>query len=115
VFRYVVDWRARLARLGAAAMTSSGTPEVIGHAGRFPNVLIQAVEYPMRLIGGAGARLLFLSQHSSELNPIELAFTKLKELLRKAQARTVDALWDLIDRTLKLFTPEECADYVCHC
>jgi hypothetical protein len=39
VVRYVVDWRARLARLGAAAMTSLGTPDVIGHAGRFPNVL----------------------------------------------------------------------------
>ena len=34
---------------------------------------------------------------------------KLKELLRQAQARTVDTLWDLIGRTLNLFTPEECA------
>jgi hypothetical protein len=47
VVRYVVNWRAGLARLGAAAMTSPGTPDVIGHAGRFPNVLIHAVEHPV--------------------------------------------------------------------
>jgi hypothetical protein len=45
VVRYVVDWRAGLARLGAAAMTSPGTPGVIGDAGRQPNVLIHAVKH----------------------------------------------------------------------
>ena len=40
---------------------------------------------------------------------------KFKELLRQAQARTVDALWDLIGRTLNLFTPEECTNYIRHC
>ena len=69
-------------------------------------------EEAARLIAGAGARLLFLPPYSPDLNPIEMAFAKLKELLRQAQARTVDALWDLIGRTLNLFTPEECANYV---
>ena len=69
-------------------------------------------EEAARLIAGAGARLLFLPPYSPDLNPIEMAFAKLKELLRQAQARTVDALWDLIGRTLNLFTPEECAPYV---
>ena len=69
-----------------------------------------------RLIAGAGARLLFLPPYSPDLNPIEMAFAKFKELLRQAPARTVDAaLWDLIGRTLNLFTPEECANYVRHC
>ena len=68
-----------------------------------------------RLITSAGARLLFLPPYSPDLNPIELAFAKFKERLRQAQARTVDALWDLIGRTLNLFTPEECANYVRHC
>jgi len=72
-------------------------------------------EEAARLIAGAGARLLFLPPYSPDLNPIEMAFAKLKELLRQAQARTVDALWDLIGRTLNLFTPEECANYVRHC
>jgi hypothetical protein len=44
-----------------------------------------------------------------------MAFAKFKELLRQAKARTVDALWDLIGRTLNRFTPEECANYVRHC
>jgi transposase len=68
-----------------------------------------------RLIADAGARLLFLPPYSPDLNPIEMAFAKFKERLRQAQARTVDALWDLIGRTLNHFTPEECANYVRHC
>ena len=44
-----------------------------------------------------------------------MAFSKFKELLREAQARTVDALWDLIGLTLNLATPEECTNYVRHC
>jgi transposase len=69
-------------------------------------------EEAAHLIASVGARLLFLPPYS---NPIEMAFAKFKELLRQAQARTVDALWDLIGRTLNLFTPEECANYVRHC
>jgi transposase len=68
-----------------------------------------------RLIADAGARLLFLPPYSPDLNPIEMVFAKFEELLRQAEARTVDALWDLIGRTLNLFTPEECANYVRHC
>jgi len=48
-------------------------------------------EEAARLITGAGARLLFLPPYSPDLNPIEMAFAKLKELLRQAEARTVDA------------------------
>ena len=68
-----------------------------------------------RLIAAAGARLLFLPPYSPDLNPIEMAFAKFKELLRQAQARTVDALWDLIGRNLSRFTAEECTNYVRHC
>jgi hypothetical protein len=42
---------------------------------------------------------------------IENAFAKLKALLRKAAARTVDAMWDAIGRTIDQFTPQECANY----
>jgi hypothetical protein len=41
--------------------------------------------------------------------------SKFKGLLRQAQARTVEALWDFIGRTLNLLTPEECTNYVRHC
>jgi len=42
-------------------------------------------------------------------------FAKLKELLRKAAARTKEALWDAIGRHLDNFTPEECRNYLAHC
>lgn len=49
-------------------------------------------------IEAVGARLLFLASYSPEFNPIEMAFSKLKALLRKAAARTVEGLWSAIGR-----------------
>lgn len=59
----------------------------------------------------AGARLLFLPPYSPDFNPIEMAFSKLKALLRKAAARTIDELWSVVARCLSAFTPEECRHY----
>ena len=56
----------------------------------------------------AGARLLFLPPCSPAFNPIEMAFSKLKALLRKAAARTVDELWAVVADCLSAFTPQEC-------
>ena len=44
-------------------------------------------------IAAAGASILYLPPYSPDLNPIEQLFAKLKALLRKAAARTKDALW----------------------
>ena len=60
----------------------------------------------------AGAKLLFLPKYSPDLNPIEQVFAKLKHLLRKAQARSYDALLDATGRILDAFTTEECASYL---
>lgn len=60
----------------------------------------------------AGAEMLFLPPYSPDLNPIEQVFAKLKHLLRKAAARTVDTLWNEIGRLLRCFTPDECANYI---
>lgn len=68
-----------------------------------------------RLIEAAGARLMFLPPYSPDLNPIEMLFAKFKALLRKAEARTVEALWTLIGALLDQITPEECANYIRHC
>ena len=62
-------------------------------------------------IEATGARLLFLPPYSPDFNPIENAFSKLKALLRKAAARSIDELWDVIGRSLDAFTPAECANY----
>lgn len=63
----------------------------------------------------AGATLLYLPPYSPDLNPIELAFSKLKRLLRDAAERTVEALWRTIGRLLERFSPDECANYIRHC
>ena len=60
----------------------------------------------------AGAHLLFLPAYSPDLNPIEKVFAKLKHLLRKAQARSYDAILETLARLLDAFTPEECANYL---
>jgi len=55
-----------------------------------------------------------LPPYSPDLNPIELAFSKLKRLLRSAAARTAGALWDIIGSLLDRFSPNECAAYFRH-
>ena len=62
-------------------------------------------------IEAAGASLLYLPPYSPEFNPIENAFDKLKAILRKAAARTVEGLWAAIGRITDAFTPAECANY----
>ena len=49
--------------------------------------------------------------YSPDLNPIEMAFSKLKAHLRKIKARTIDDLWKAIGNICKLFTSEECSNY----
>ena len=66
-------------------------------------------------IEAAGAELRFLPPYSPDFNPIEMAFSKLKALLRKAAARTMDDLWNAIAAAIKSFTPSECANYFTAC
>jgi transposase len=63
------------------------------------------------LIEAAGAELLYLPPYSPDFNPIENVFAKLKALLRKAAARTVEGLWTAIGTLLNAFTPAECRNY----
>ena len=62
-------------------------------------------------IRACGAWLLFLPPYSPDLNPIEMAFAKLKAHLRAAAARTIDELWRTIGSICKLFSPDECSNY----
>jgi transposase len=62
-------------------------------------------------IEAAGATLLYLPPYSPDFNPIEMAFAKLKALLRGAAARTIPDLWDAIKSALEAFTPDECRNY----
>jgi len=75
------------------------------------NLPAHKVTRAREVIEAAGATLLFLPPYSPDFNPIEQAFAKIKALLRKAAARTVEALETAIATALKSFTPDECANY----
>lgn len=60
----------------------------------------------------AGAWFLFLPPYSSDLSPIEMAYAKLKILIRRAAARTHDELWHAASHVCDLFTDEECFNLV---
>ena len=64
-----------------------------------------------RAIRDAGAKLIFLPPYSPDLNPIEQAFAKLKTLLRKENARTVEQTITCIGKLIDQITPTECVNY----
>lgn len=65
-----------------------------------------------RAIRAAGARLFLLPKYSPDLNPIEQVFAKFKHLLRKAAARTREAVCAAIGELLGSYSPDECANYL---
>ena len=78
------------------------------------NLSAHKVEGVREAIAKAGATLLYLPPYSPDFNPIEQAFAKLKTLLRKASARSVDGLESAIALALEAFSPEECSHYFGH-
>lgn len=63
----------------------------------------------------AGAHLLYLPAYNPDLNPIEMAFSKLKSRLRDIAARTWEDLIECIGEVLDTFTPRQCQNYFEHC
>ena len=66
-------------------------------------------------IEAAGAQLVFLPQYSPDLNPIEMVFSKVKQLLRSLAWRTVDALWSAMQSVLDQVTPSDAVNCFRHC
>ena len=64
-----------------------------------------------RALRDIGAWFLFPPPYSPDLNPIEMAFSKLKALIRKAAARTYDHLWKAVGHVCDLFSEEECYNF----
>jgi len=85
-----------------------GEPDEIVAMDNLPAHKIAAVK---AAIEAKGAQFFLLPQYSPDLNPIEMAFSKLKTLLRQAPERTRDGLWQRIGELLDRFTPTECANY----
>lgn len=63
------------------------------------------------LLRAQGNDLIFLPPYSPDLNPIEMAFAKLKTLIRKAAARTYDQLWKAVGQVCDLFLQQEYRNY----
>ncbi len=68
-----------------------------------------------QLIEAAGATVLFLPPYSPDLNPIEMVFAKLKQLLRSLACRTREALWDVMQSVLEKITASDAANCFRHC
>jgi transposase len=67
------------------------------------------------LIEERGAELVFLPSYSPDLNPIEEAFSKIKNFLRKVGARTHEALLEAMEKALLVITPGDVAGWFDHC
>ena len=67
------------------------------------------------LIESAGARVLRLPPYSPDFNPIEMAISKIKSILRKLARRSVDALIEAIDQAMNQITPQDALGFIRHC
>ena len=63
------------------------------------------------ILKAQGNWLLFLPPYSPDLNPIEMAYSKLKAHLRRLKARNFDALFKSVAQTCDLFPPKECRNF----
>jgi transposase len=79
------------------------------------NLNVHQSEGTERLIGARGARLQFLPPYSSDLNPIELCWAKVKTMLRKLKARTVEALVNALCVAFESITPNDLHNWFAHC
>ena len=68
-----------------------------------------------KLIENAGATLLFLPPYSPDLNPIEMIFSKIKQLLRSMACRTGEALWKAMQSVLDRVTASDALNCFKHC
>jgi transposase len=67
------------------------------------------------LIEERGCELLYLPSYSPDLNPIEEAFSKIKGILRKAEARSREALIEAMGRALEAIAPQDAEGFFRHC
>ncbi len=79
------------------------------------NLAAHKVAGVRELIAATGARLIYLPPYSPDFNPIEQAWSKIKQLLRSAKARSVAALEQAIAEALAAITPENASAWFAHC
>lgn len=79
------------------------------------NLSVHKIDRVRELIEGAHARLLYLPPYSPDLNPIEMAWSKFKQFLRAAKARTREALDQAVTAALETITADNAAAWFKHC
>jgi len=79
------------------------------------NLSVHRGAWVRELIEEKGAEVLLLPPYSPDFNPIEEAFSKVKGLLRKAKARTREALFEATHRALSAVTVEDARGFFGHC
>ncbi len=67
------------------------------------------------LIEATGARVLRLPPYSPDFNPIEMAISKMKSLLRKLSRRSVEGLEHAVAQAMEAITPSDAHGYITHC
>ena len=79
------------------------------------NLQAHKVKGVREAVEAAGATLLYLPPYSPDLSPIEPMWSKVKQRLRSAAARTVDALQDAVTTALRSITASDCEGFFRHC
>ena len=83
----------------------------VGETVVMDNVRTHKVAGVRKAIEARGANVLYLPPYSPDFNPIEKPFSKIKSILERIAARTVDALEVAVGEALQSFTPQECMNY----
>lgn len=79
------------------------------------NLSVHYAKIATNLIESVGAKVKFLPPYSPDLSPIELCWSKLKEILRSAKARTMEALNEAITNAINAITDEDALNWFHHC
>ncbi len=107
-------WRYRQGRSGIGGPNEVWAMDFVSDRifGR-PFRILTVVDCHIReRIEAAGARLLYLPAYSPDFNLIELAFAKLRVILRAEAVRTISDLWNTIQRAFRRFPSAECRRYL---
>ena len=79
------------------------------------NLSVHRGAWVRELIESKGCQLWLLPSYSPDYNPIEQSFSKVKNILRKAKARTLEALFEATHHALSAVTYDDARGYFKHC
>lgn len=111
----VLDGAVNRAAFDAYIAQSLGPTLVPGQIVILDNLAVHKSPRARALIEAAGCQMLFLPPYSPDLNPIELAFAKIKQHLRGAAARTFDDLVSSTAPALDTVTAADAHGFFAHC